>query len=170
MLTGRIRREARQVIILIAVCCAGKLSAHTSPSDRARILASQLSLLRSRLSDLVATPVPYDKLSNVPAVAPWATSRSAFINWAAAKKASPAATGAEGGQAAGGEGDPVVGQFQQEAEATGKADDAKVRAPNLSSRKLRSSTIPVRRLCSLRWPSRRALSLVQAVFRSDMLW
>ncbi|BGP08894.1 hypothetical protein JCM10049v2_004745 [Rhodotorula toruloides] len=103
----------------------GKLSAHTSPSDRARILASQLSLLRSRLSDLVATPVPYDKLSNVPAVAPWATSRSAFINWAAAKKASPAATGAEGGQAAGGEGDPVVGQFQQEAEATGKADDAK---------------------------------------------
>ncbi|BGP25401.1 kinetochore protein Mis12/MTW1 [Rhodotorula toruloides] len=103
----------------------GKLSAHTSPGDRARILSSQLSLLQSRLSDLVTAPVPYDKLSSVPAVAPWATSRSAFINWAAAKKASPAATGAASGQAAGGEGDPVVGQFQQEADATGKADDAK---------------------------------------------
>lgn len=115
----------------------GKLSAHTSPSDRARILASQLSLLQSRLSDLVATPVPYDKLSNVPAVAPWATSRSAFVNWAAAKKASPAATGGEGGgPAAGGEGDPVVGQFQQEAEATGKAEDAKVRAHSRVSSRL----------------------------------
>lgn len=114
----------------------GKLTATSNPTERARILASQLSLLHRRLSELAATPVPHDKASNVPAVAPWATSRSAFINWAAEKKAAPppaaVATTTTTSAAAASTGsqlpeDVVVEKFQEEASRTGDAQDAKVR-------------------------------------------
>ncbi|GAA5988126.1 hypothetical protein JCM10908_002073 [Rhodotorula pacifica] len=103
----------------------GKLTASSNPSERARILASQLSLLHTRLSELASTPVPHDKTSTVPAVAPWATSRSAFINWAAEKKAGPGAGGT--GPVAPGQlpEDVVVEKFQEEAAQTGDAEDAK---------------------------------------------
>lgn len=107
---------------------AGKLTASSNPTERARILASQLSLLQTRLSELASTPVPHDKTSTLPAVAPWATSRSAFINWAAEKKAVPNAAGSRG--QVGGPGqlpeDVVVEKFQEEAARTGAAEDAKV--------------------------------------------
>lgn len=122
---------------------AGKLTSTSNPSERARLLSSQLAQLRARLSELVATPVPHDTTSNVPAVAPWATSRSAFVNWAAEKKAAPGAAGAAaaaGGGAGGGGGngaaapggggqlpeDAVVEKFQEEVEQMGEAVDAKV--------------------------------------------
>lgn len=105
---------------------AGKLTASSNPTERARILASQLSLLHTRLSELASTPVPHDKTWTLPAVAPWATSRSAFINWAAEKQAVPK----QAGSAQVGPGqlpeDVVVEKFQEEAARTGAADDAKV--------------------------------------------
>lgn len=110
---------------------SGKLTASSNPTGRARILASQLSLLQTRLSELASTPVPHDKTSTLPAVAPWATSRSAFINWAAEKKAVPTnAAGGAGGSKQVGPGqlpeDVVVEKFQEEAARTGAAEDAKV--------------------------------------------
>lgn len=131
----------------------GKLDAATSPpSDRARILSSQLSLLQTHLSSLLSTPAPPRASSSSAAgpaahggaadtdVAPWAASRSAFVNWAAGVKAGgPSSSGAAA--AAGGEGaagkaasgqqqqeDAVVAQLRQQADETGSAGDAKVRS------------------------------------------
>ncbi|GAA6017116.1 hypothetical protein JCM8202_005911 [Rhodotorula sphaerocarpa] len=129
----------------------GKLTSTSNPSERARLLSSRLAQLRARLSELVATPVPHDTTSNVPAVAPWATSRSAFVNWAAEKKAAPGAAGAAaaaGGGAGGGGGngaaapggggqlpeDAVVEKFQEEVEQMGEAVDAKALLESMAKR------------------------------------
>ncbi|GAA5968459.1 hypothetical protein JCM8115_006396 [Rhodotorula mucilaginosa] len=117
----------------------GKLTASSNPTERARILASQLSLLQTRLSELASTPVPHDKTSTLPAVAPWATSRSAFINWAAEKKAVPTNAGAAGaGSKQVGPGqlpeDVVVEKFQEEAARTGAAEDAKALLDSMGGR------------------------------------
>ncbi|KAG0663850.1 hypothetical protein C6P46_002075 [Rhodotorula mucilaginosa] len=117
----------------------GKLTASSNPTERARILASQLSLLQTRLSELASTPVPHDKTSTLPAVAPWATSRSAFINWAAEKKAVPTnAAGGAGGSKQVGPGqlpeDVVVEKFQEEAARTGAAEDAKALLDSMGGR------------------------------------
>ncbi|GJN91237.1 hypothetical protein Rhopal_004255-T1 [Rhodotorula paludigena] len=125
----------------------GKLDAATSsPSDRARILSSQLTLLQTHLASLLSTPTPPRTSSSAagPAapggaadtdVAPWAASRSAFVNWAAGVKAggpssAAAAAGGEGaaGKAASGQQqqeDAIVAQLRQQADETGSAGDAK---------------------------------------------
>ncbi|KWU41343.1 hypothetical protein RHOSPDRAFT_37152 [Rhodotorula sp. JG-1b] len=115
----------------------GKLTASSNPTERARILASQLSLLQTRLAELASTPVPHDKTLTLPAVAPWATSRSAFINWAAETKAVPTnAAGAASAQVGPGElpEDVVVEKFQEEAARTGAAEDAKALLDSMGGR------------------------------------
>ncbi|GAA5885718.1 hypothetical protein JCM5296_000123 [Sporobolomyces johnsonii] len=95
-------------------------------SERTEILTAHLASLQTRLSELLATPTPPAHPSpsrESAAIAPWATSRSAFVNWAAAKKAValPRGNAQDKDKAE----DAVVGQLQGEAKATGAARDAK---------------------------------------------
>ncbi|GAA6009312.1 hypothetical protein JCM10207_004346 [Rhodosporidiobolus poonsookiae] len=104
----------------------GKLS----NSSRVPILSTQLSSLLTHLSTLASTPSPSSLATGgAPTTSadedatPWAASRAAFVNWAAAAKAGPAAAG-EAVQG-GGDGDATVGAVQRAQEEAGSAGDAK---------------------------------------------
>ncbi|GAA5827469.1 hypothetical protein JCM3770_006968 [Rhodotorula araucariae] len=111
----------------------GKLDPTVPASPTASILSSQLALLQSRLSELLATPAPPSHSSaaaaasgSAPAPAPWAASRSAFVNWAAAAKVAPGQGGpARHGVAVASAEDATVERIRYKADETGSAADAK---------------------------------------------
>ncbi|TNY17815.1 Mis12 protein-domain-containing protein [Rhodotorula diobovata] len=107
----------------------GKLDPSSPPSSTAHLLSTQLTALQSRLTELLSTPAP-PPFSSAPAsgagsesVAPWAASRSEFVNWAAAAKAAPAAVA--GGAGGRGAEDATVERLRGVADETGTARDAK---------------------------------------------
>ncbi|GAA6032500.1 hypothetical protein JCM8097_004788 [Rhodosporidiobolus ruineniae] len=119
-------------------------SSPAQPDARIPILAAQLSSLIAHLRTLHTTPSP-SALAALPAPsAPaaaggagedeanpaWASSRAAFLNWAAAAKVAlgrtaAAGVGGEGGGVAGREEDVTVGAVQAQQEAVGSSEEAK---------------------------------------------
>lgn len=100
-------------------------------SDSAGLLA-QISLLQSRLTTLLDTPTPAPLAASAGAhpggvQEPWAASRSAFVNWAAAGKVAALGRGGAEGAGAGAKAeDAGLARLQEQSRRVGRGEDAQV--------------------------------------------